>query len=39
MRPSALDNLAQDYIRLARAKGLSQRAVLVRHLLRNAACR
>ncbi len=36
MRSSALDNLAQDYIRLARAKGLSQRAVLTRHLLRNA---
>jgi peptide/nickel transport system permease protein len=36
MRSSALDNLAQDYIRLARAKGLSQRVVLTRHLLRNA---
>ena len=36
MRSSALDNLAQDYIRLARAKGLSERAVLTRHLLRNA---
>jgi peptide/nickel transport system permease protein len=36
MRSSALDNLGQDYIRLARAKGLSQRAVLFRHLLRNA---
>ncbi len=36
MRSSALDNLGQDYIRLARAKGLSQRAVLTRHLLRNA---
>jgi peptide/nickel transport system permease protein len=36
MRSSSLDNLAQDYIRLARAKGLSQRAVLSRHLLRNA---
>jgi peptide/nickel transport system permease protein len=36
MRSSTLDNLAQDYIRLARAKGLSQRAVLYRHLLRNA---
>jgi peptide/nickel transport system permease protein len=36
MRSSALDNLAQDYIRLARAKGLSNRAVLYRHLLRNA---
>ncbi len=36
MRSSALDNLGQDYIRLARAKGLSERAVLFRHLLRNA---
>jgi peptide/nickel transport system permease protein len=36
MRSSALDNLAQDYIRLARAKGLSEKAVLSRHLLRNA---
>ncbi len=36
MRSSTLDNLAQDYIRLARAKGLSERAVLFRHLLRNA---
>jgi peptide/nickel transport system permease protein len=36
MRSSALDNLGQDYIRLARAKGLSDRAVLTRHLLRNA---
>jgi peptide/nickel transport system permease protein len=37
MRSSALDNLAQDYIRLARAKGLSQRSVLFKHLLRNAS--
>jgi len=36
MRSSALDCLAQDYIRLARAKGLAERAVLSRHLLRNA---
>ncbi len=36
MRSSALDELAQDYIRLARAKGLSEKAVLYRHLLRNA---
>jgi peptide/nickel transport system permease protein len=28
--------LAQDYIRLARAKGLSERAVISRHLIRNA---
>ena len=36
MRSSALDALAQDYIRLARAKGLSERRVLSRHLFRNA---
>lgn len=36
MRSAALDSLAQDYIRTARAKGLSQRAVLTRHLLRNS---
>jgi peptide/nickel transport system permease protein len=36
MRSAGLDSLAQDYIRLARAKGLSERAVLRRHLLRNA---
>jgi len=36
MRSSALDTLAEDYIRLARAKGLSERTVLLRHLLRNA---
>jgi peptide/nickel transport system permease protein len=36
MRSSALDALAQDYIRLARAKGLSERVVLARHLVRNA---
>jgi peptide/nickel transport system permease protein len=37
MRSSSLDELAQDYIRLARAKGLSERAVLLRHMLRNAS--
>jgi peptide/nickel transport system permease protein len=35
-RSAALDQLAQDYIRLARAKGLSARLVLTRHLVRNA---
>ena len=35
-RSAALDQLAQDYIRVARAKGLSDRLVLTRHLLRNA---
>jgi peptide/nickel transport system permease protein len=37
MRSSALDALAQDYIRLARAKGLPERTVLRRHLFRNAS--
>jgi peptide/nickel transport system permease protein len=37
MRSSALDALAQDYIRLARAKGLAERVVLRRHLFRNAS--
>jgi len=36
MRSSAIENLAQDYIRTARAKGLGQMAVLSRHLLRNS---
>lgn len=36
MRSSAIEALAQDYIRLARAKGLSEAAVLRRHLLRNS---
>jgi peptide/nickel transport system permease protein len=36
MRSSALDTLAQDYIRTARAKGLPERLVLWRHLLRNS---
>ncbi|HXW80554.1 MAG TPA: ABC transporter permease [Acidimicrobiales bacterium] len=37
MRSSALDALAQDYIRLARSKGLAERTVLRRHLFRNAS--
>ncbi|HEY2443719.1 MAG TPA: ABC transporter permease [Streptosporangiaceae bacterium] len=36
MRSSAIDVLAQDYIRVARAKGLPERLVLIRHLLRNS---
>jgi peptide/nickel transport system permease protein len=36
MRSSAIDTLAEDYIRTARAKGLSERLVLSRHLLRNS---
>jgi peptide/nickel transport system permease protein len=37
MRSSAMDTLAQDYIKAARAKGLPERLVLLRHLLRNAS--
>ena len=37
MRSSAIDALAQDYIKAARAKGLPERLVLFRHLLRNAS--
>jgi peptide/nickel transport system permease protein len=36
MRSSALETMAQDYIKVARAKGLPERLVLLRHLLRNA---
>jgi len=36
MRSSPLDNLAQDYIKVARAKGLSERQVISRHLVRNS---
>jgi len=34
-RSSMLEALSQDYIRTARAKGLAERAVVVRHALRN----
>jgi peptide/nickel transport system permease protein len=36
MRSSAIDTLAQDYMRTARAKGLPERLVLSRHLVRNS---
>jgi oligopeptide transport system permease protein len=36
VRASVLDALAHDYVRTAWAKGLTQRAVLMRHALRNA---
>jgi peptide/nickel transport system permease protein len=36
MRASMLDVINQDYIRTARAKGLSRRRVLVNHAMRNA---
>jgi len=35
-RTTVLEVLGQDYIRTARAKGLTQSAVLIRHALRNA---
>jgi len=35
-RSSMLDVLGQDYIRTARAKGLWERVVILRHALRNA---
>ncbi len=37
MRSAAIDVLAQDYIKVARAKGLPERLVLTRHLVRNAS--
>jgi peptide/nickel transport system permease protein len=36
MRSSVLDNLTEDYVRTARAKGASERRVLFRHVLRNS---
>jgi peptide/nickel transport system permease protein len=35
-RASMLDVLSQDYVRTARAKGLTERTVVVRHAFRNA---
>jgi peptide/nickel transport system permease protein len=36
MRSAVLDNLTEDYVRTARAKGASERRVLLRHVLRNS---
>ena len=36
MRASMLDNLSQDYVRTARAKGMGERTVVLRHVLRNS---
>lgn len=36
VRTSVLEQLSSDYVRTARAKGLSERAVLLRHAFRNA---
>jgi peptide/nickel transport system permease protein len=37
LRSALIDTLDSDFIRTARAKGLSRRATVVRHALRNAA--
>jgi len=36
MRASMLDNLGQDYVRTARAKGLTEQVVVLVHVLRNS---
>jgi peptide/nickel transport system permease protein len=36
MRSSAIENLAEDYVRTARAKGADERTVLIRHVLPNS---
>ena len=36
MRASMLDNLGQDYVRTARAKGMTEKVVVLRHVLRNS---
>ncbi len=36
MRSSVIENLTEDYVRTARAKGAGERTVLVRHVLRNS---
>jgi peptide/nickel transport system permease protein len=36
LRSNMLDVMNEDYVRTARAKGLSERQVLVRHVMRNA---
>ncbi len=36
LRSNILDTINEDYVRTARAKGLSERRVLIRHVLRNS---
>jgi peptide/nickel transport system permease protein len=36
MRSAVLDNITEDYVRTARAKGVSRRRVVLRHVLRNS---
>jgi peptide/nickel transport system permease protein len=37
MRSQSIDVLAQDYVKVSRAKGLPERLVLMRHVIRNAS--
>ncbi|WP_309665363.1 ABC transporter permease [Tabrizicola sp.] len=36
MRSSMLENMGQDYVRTARAKGMTERTVILKHVLRNS---
>ena len=36
MRSSMLDNITQDYVRTARAKGMTEQTVVLKHVLRNS---
>jgi len=36
MRSSMLENMGMDYVRTARAKGMSERTVVLKHVLRNS---
>jgi peptide/nickel transport system permease protein len=36
MRSSMLENMGQDYVRTARAKGIPERTVVLKHVLRNS---
>jgi peptide/nickel transport system permease protein len=36
LRSTVLDTMGEDYVRTARAKGLSERRVLIRHVVRNS---
>jgi peptide/nickel transport system permease protein len=36
LRSNVLDTMSEDYVRTARAKGLGERQILVRHVLRNS---
>ena len=36
LRSNVLDTMSDDYVRTARAKGISERQILLRHVLRNS---